>query len=67
MDHLSAELVPFVLHHSPFLLVHAFDTEMVAILSRGRLKALDEIDGGDSAYMIVNDSSMSVRRFQDYS
>ena len=60
-DGISADLVAFLLSRFPHLLVHglrvsAFDTEMVAALSRGRLKSVDAIDGERPVYVIAKDS-----------
>jgi len=51
-------LVSFLLSRFPHLLVHglrvdAFDTEMVAALSRGRLQSVDAIDGERPVYVIA--------------
>jgi hypothetical protein len=60
-DGIPADLVAFFLSRFPHLLVHglrvsAFDTEMVAALSRGRLKSVDAIDGERPVYVIAKDS-----------
>jgi hypothetical protein len=61
VDGIPAELVAFLLSRFTHLLVHglrvdAFDTEMVAALSRGRLKSVDAISGDSTAYVIAKDS-----------
>lgn len=58
---LPAELVAFILSHFTHLVVHglrvdAFDSELVAALSRGRVKSVEAIDEQWSAYTIAKDS-----------
>jgi hypothetical protein len=60
LDGIPAELAAFLLSRFPHLLVHglhleAFDSEMVAALSRGRLKSVDAIDGDRPVYVIAKD------------
>ena len=60
-DGIPADLVAFLLSRFPHLLVHglrvdAFDSEMVAALSRGKLQSVDAIDGECPAYVIAKDS-----------
>jgi hypothetical protein len=54
-------LVAFLLSRFANMLVHglrveAFDTEMVAALSRGRLTSVETIDADDPCYLIAKDS-----------
>ena len=63
---IPADLVSFLLSRFPHLLVYglrvdAFDSEMIAALSRGRLKSVDAIDGECSAYTIAKDSKRCLR------
>jgi hypothetical protein len=58
LDGIPADLVSFLLSRFRHLLVHglrveAFDSEMVATLSRGRLKSVDVIDSGSPFYVIA--------------
>lgn len=61
LDGIPADLIAFLLSRFPRLLVHglrveAFDTEMVAALSRGRLKSVDAIGGGSPAYEVAENA-----------
>lgn len=60
-DGIPADLVAFLLSRFPKILVHGlrvegFDTEMVAALSRGRLKSVEPIDEEHLCYTIARDS-----------
>jgi hypothetical protein len=60
-DGIPAELVGCLLSRFRHLLVHglratAFDTEIVAALSRGRLKSVEAIKGGSQFYVFAKDS-----------
>src|ERR1039458_1934293 len=61
VDGIPADFVAFLLSRFTHLVVHglrmdAFDSELVAALSRGRLKSVEAIDGECSAYGIARDS-----------
>jgi hypothetical protein len=71
-DGIPADLVAFLLSRFPHLLVHglrvgAFDTKMVATLSRGRLKSVDAIDGERPFYVIAKDSKHVCEAFSGLS
>jgi hypothetical protein len=71
-DGIPADLVAFLLSRFPHLLVHglrvsAFDTEMVAALSRGKLKSVDAIDGERPVYVIAKDSKHVCEAFSGLS
>jgi hypothetical protein len=56
-----ADLVAFLLSRFPYLLVHglsvnAFDSQIVAALSGGRLQSVEPIGGACSNYVIANDA-----------
>ena len=58
---IPAKLVAFLLSRFTHLVVYglrggAFDSELIAALSRGRLKSVEAIDGDCSAYTIAKDS-----------
>jgi hypothetical protein len=60
-DGITADLVALLLSRFTHLVVHglrvdAFDSELVAALSRGRLKSVEAIDPESSAYAIASDS-----------
>ena len=72
LDGIPADLVAFLLSRFPHLLVHGlrvdtFDTEMVAALSRGRLKSVDAIDGEGPFYVIAKDSKHVCEAFSGLS
>jgi hypothetical protein len=72
LDGIPASLVTFLLSRFPHLLVHGlrvdtFDTEMVAALSRGRLKSVDAIDGERPVYVIARDSKHVCEAFSGLS
>jgi hypothetical protein len=72
LDGIPADLVDFLLSRFPHLLVHGlrvdtFDTEMVAALSRGRLKSVDAIDGERPVYVIAKDSKHVCEAFSGLS
>lgn len=72
LDVIPADLVAFLLSRFPHLLVHGlrvnvFDTEMVAALSRGRLKSVDAIDGDHPVYVIAKDSKHFCEAFSGLS
>jgi hypothetical protein len=72
LDGIPADLVAFLLSRFPHLLVHGlrvdtFDTEMVAALSRGRLKSVDAIDGERPVYLIAKDSKHFCEAFSGLS
>ncbi len=61
LDGTPADLVDFLASHFTHVLVHglrveAFDTEIVAALSQGRLKSVDVIHGEHSVYTVAKDS-----------
>lgn len=61
LDGIPADLVAFLLSSFPHLLVHglrvdAFDSALVAALSRGRLQSVHAIDGGSPAYEVAENS-----------
>ena len=58
---IPADLIAFLLSRFPHLLVHglrvdAFDSALVAALSRGRLQSVNAIDGGSPAYEVAENS-----------
>jgi len=68
----SDELVAFLSARFSHILVHGlrldpFDAEMVAVLSKGRLRSVDAIDRGCSAYAIANDSKDVAEAFSGLS
>lgn len=72
LDGMPAELVGFLLSRFPRLLVHGlrvdvFDTEMVAALSRGRLRSVDAINCDNSVYAIASDSKHICEAFSGLS
>lgn len=72
IEGIPADLVAYLLSRFQHLLVHglrveAFDTEMVAALSRGRLKSVDAIDGEGSTYLIAKDSKHICEAFSGLS
>jgi hypothetical protein len=69
---IPADMVSFLLSRFPHLLVHglrvgAFDTEMVAALSRGRLQSVDAIDGERPVYAIAKASKQICEAFSGLS
>ncbi len=69
---IPAGLVTFLLSRFPYLLVHglrvgAFDTELVAALSRGRLTSVEAIQGDHLAYVIAKDSKHPCEAFSGLS
>jgi len=69
---IPADLVSFLLSRFPHLLVHglrvaAFDTEMVAALSRGKLRSVDAIGDERSDYSIAPDSKLVCEAFSGLS
>jgi hypothetical protein len=69
---ISDELVAFLLSRFAHIVVHglrveAFDTELVAALSRGRLKSVDAIDGERPFYVIAKDSKHVCEAFSGLS
>lgn len=72
LDGIPADLIDFLVSHFRHLLVHGlrvevFDTEMVAALSRGRLKSMDSIDGEGSFYRVAKDSKRVCEAFSGLS
>jgi len=72
LDGIPPELVAFLSSHFQHLLVHglrisAFDNEMVAALSRGRLKSVDALDGERPVYVIAKDSKHVCEAFSGLS
>jgi hypothetical protein len=71
-DGIPADLVAFLLSRFPHLLVHglrvgAFDSELVAALSRGKLKSVDAIDGERPLYVIAKGSKHVCEAFSGLS
>ncbi len=69
---IPAELVSFVLSRFTRILVHglrvdAFDSELVAALSRGRLKSVEAIDGERLDYVIAKDAQHICEAFSGLS
>jgi hypothetical protein len=68
VDGIPADLIAFLLSRFTHLVVHglrvnAFDSELVAALSRGRLKSVEAIDPESSAYAIASDSKVVCEAF----
>jgi hypothetical protein len=71
-DGLSTALVALLLSRFSYLLVHgvrvsAFDSKMVAALSHGKLKSVDEIDQESPVYVIAEDSKHVCEAFSGIS
>ncbi len=72
LDGVPTDLVAFLLSRFPHLLVHgvrvaAFDSEMVAALSRGKLRSVDAIEGERPFYVIAKDSKHVCEAFSGLS
>jgi hypothetical protein len=71
-DGIPADLIAFLLSRFPHLFVHgvrvaSFDSQMVAALSRGRLRSVEAIDGNSHLYVIDKNSEHVCEAFSGLS